>query len=79
MIFSQGFLPLALDKSTSNCREAVLVLVHLGYIISPVPNKKLRTGSVEKQRGMAFGFRKRTTAVKKNQIDMQPDDGFVKS
>jgi len=27
--------------------------------------KKLRTSSVEKQRGMAFGFRKRATAVKK--------------
>jgi hypothetical protein len=27
-------------------------------------NKKFRTRSVEKQRGMAFGFRKTTTAVK---------------
>jgi len=35
--FSQGFLPLALDKSISNCRAAVLVLVHPGYFISPVP------------------------------------------
>ena len=37
MIFGQGFLPLALDKSISNCRAAVLVLVHPGYFISPVP------------------------------------------
>ena len=29
-------------------------------------NKKLRTRSVEKQRGMAFGFWKIATAVKKN-------------
>jgi len=28
-------------------------------------NKKFRTRSVEKQRGMAFGFRKTATAVKK--------------
>ena len=28
-------------------------------------NKKLRTRSIEKQRGMAFGFRKTATAVKK--------------
>jgi hypothetical protein len=34
-------------------------------------NKKFRTGSVEKQRGMAFGFRKTVTAVIKpdRQID----------
>ena len=37
VIFGQGFLPLALDKSISNCRSAVLVLVHPGYFISPVP------------------------------------------
>ena len=37
MIFGRGFLPLALDKSISNCRAAVLVLVHAGYFISPVP------------------------------------------
>jgi len=36
-IFGQGFLPLALDKSVSNCPAAVLVLVHPGYFISPVP------------------------------------------
>jgi hypothetical protein len=29
-------------------------------------NKKFRTRSMEKQRGMAFGFRKRATAVKNN-------------
>jgi len=28
-------------------------------------NKKFRSRSMEKQRGMAFGFRKTTTAVKK--------------
>ena len=28
-------------------------------------NKKFRTRSMEKQRGMAFGFRKTATAVKK--------------
>ena len=35
-------------------------------------NKKFRTRSVEKQRGMAFGFRKAATAVKKkgNHIDI---------
>ena len=32
-------------------------------------NKKFRTRSMEKQTGMAFGFRKKATAVKKNQID----------
>ena len=37
MIFGQGFLPLALDKSISNSRAAVLLLVHSGYFISPVP------------------------------------------
>jgi len=37
VIFGQGFLPLALDNSISNCRAAVLVLVHPGYFISPVP------------------------------------------
>jgi len=32
--------------------------------------KKFRTGSMEKQRGMAFGFRKTATAVgKTGQID----------
>ena len=32
-------------------------------------NKKFRTRSMEKQRGMAFGFRKKATAVKKNRTD----------
>jgi len=31
-------------------------------------DKKLRTKSMEKQRGMAFGFRKTATAVKKQDI-----------
>jgi hypothetical protein len=29
-------------------------------------NKEFRTRSMEKQRGMVFGFRKMATAVKKN-------------
>ena len=32
-------------------------------------NKKFRTRSMEKQRGMAFGFRKMATAVKKIRTD----------
>jgi hypothetical protein len=32
-----GFLPLALNKSMSNCGAAVLVMFHHGYFISPVP------------------------------------------
>jgi len=36
VIFGQGFLPLALEKSISNCRATVLVLVHPEYFISPV-------------------------------------------
>ena len=36
-------------------------------------NKKLRTRSMEKQRGMAFGFRKMATAVKKKKPDTQID------
>jgi len=32
VIFGQGFLPLALDKSISNCRAAVLVWSTLGII-----------------------------------------------
>jgi hypothetical protein len=31
-------------------------------------NKKFRTRSMKKQRGMAFGFRTTATAVKKNRI-----------
>ena len=37
MIFDQGFLPPALDTPVSNCKAAMLVLVRLGYFISPVP------------------------------------------
>ena len=37
MIFGKGFLPLALDTPVSNCKAAVLVLVHPDYFISPVP------------------------------------------
>jgi hypothetical protein len=31
-------------------------------------NKKFRTRSMEKQRGMAFGFRKMATAVKQTEL-----------
>jgi hypothetical protein len=34
-------------------------------------NEEFRTRSMEKQRGMAFGFRKTETAVKKNRTDRQ--------
>jgi hypothetical protein len=90
-IFGQGFLPLALDKSISNCWAAVLVLVHARYFISLVPpnygmdtrrkrtskenmdgrstsshdNKEFRTRSMEKQRGMVFGFWKMARSVEK--------------
>ena len=37
VIFGQDFLPLALDTPVSNCKAALLVLVHPGYFISPVP------------------------------------------
>jgi len=40
-----------------------------GRSTSSHDNKKFRTRSVEKQRGMAFGFQKTTTAVKKSQTD----------
>ena len=36
-----------------------------GRSTSSHDNKKLRTGSMEKQRGMTFGCRKTATAVKK--------------
>jgi hypothetical protein len=36
-----------------------------GRSTSSHDNKKFRTKSMEKQRGMAFGFRKTATAVKK--------------
>ena len=37
-----------------------------GRSTSSHDNKKLRTKSMEKQRGMAFDFRKKATAVKKS-------------
>jgi len=37
-----------------------------GRSTSSPDNKKLRIISMKKQRGMAFGFRKTATAVKKN-------------
>ena len=41
-------------------------------------NKKFRNRSIEKQRGMAFGFRKTATAVKKTgQIDRNIGDSSV--
>jgi hypothetical protein len=40
-----------------------------GRSTSSLDNKKLRTRSMEKQTGMAFGFRKTPTAVKKKWID----------
>ena len=43
-----------------------------GRSTSSHDNKKFRTRSMEKQRGMAFGFRKLVTAVKKP--DRQMDD-----
>jgi len=48
-----------------------------GRSTSSHDNKKFRTKSMEKQRRMAFGFRKMATAVKKNgQTDFfMPDDG----
>jgi len=47
-----------------------------GRSTSSHDNKKFRTRSMEKQRGMAFGFRKTVTAVKKpdrytDQVDNQ--------
>ena len=42
-----------------------------GRSTSSHDNKKFRTRSMEKQRGMAFGFRKTATAVKKT--DRQKD------
>ena len=40
-----------------------------GKSTSSHDNKKLRTRSMEKQRGMVFGFQKMATAVKKKRID----------
>jgi len=46
-----------------------------GTSTSSHDNKKLRTRSVEKQKGMAFGFRKMATAVMKpdGRTDRQTD------
>jgi hypothetical protein len=38
VIFGQGFLPIALDKSISNCKAAVLVLVPPGILFSRHPD-----------------------------------------
>ena len=40
-----------------------------GRSASSHDNKKFRARSMEKQRGMTFGFRKTATAVKKNRTD----------
>ena len=40
-----------------------------GRSTSSHDNKEFRTRSMEKQRGMAFGFRKTATAVKQNRKD----------
>jgi len=42
-----------------------------GMSTSGHDNKKFRTRSMEKQRRMAFGFRKTTTAVKKYRIERE--------
>jgi len=42
-----------------------------GRSTSSHDNKKVRTISMEKQRGIEFGFRKTATAVKKNRTDRQ--------
>ena len=48
-----------------------------GRSTSSHENKKFRTRSMEKQRGMAFGFRKTATAVKKKRTDRQMYLKFV--
>ena len=48
------------EKDKRTCKKNVD-----GRSTSSHDNKKLRTRSTEKQRGMAFGFRKTATAVKK--------------
>jgi hypothetical protein len=40
-------------------------------------NKKFRTRSMDKQRGMAFGLRNTTTAVKTNRIDRYFINGTI--
>jgi len=44
-----------------------------GKSTSSHDSKKFRTRSMEKQRGMAFGFRKTATAVKKNRTNRYID------
>jgi len=45
-----------------------------GSSTSSHDNRKVRTRSVEKQRGMAFGFRKTETAVKKKTLQIDSFD-----
>ena len=47
-----------------------------GRSTSSHDNKKFRTRSVEKQTGIALGFRKTETAVKKYRIDRQKNFGM---
>jgi hypothetical protein len=73
VIFGQGFLPLALDQSISNCQAAVLFWSTLGTVFSWYPQflvsipasatwggARWETSnfSLEKQGGMAFAFQK---------------------
>ena len=44
-----------------------------GRSTSSYDNKKFRTRSMEKQRGMAFGFQKKATAVKTGQTNRLMD------
>ena len=44
-----------------------------GRSTSSHDNKRVRTRSMDKQRGMTFGFRKTATAVKKNRTDRQTE------
>jgi len=48
-----------------------------GRSTSSHDSKKFRTRSMEKQRGMAFGFREMATAVKKNWIDTQKQKSTI--
>ena len=45
-----------------------------GRSISSHDNKKFRIRAMEKQRGLAFGFRKTATVVKKNRTDRENYD-----
>ena len=49
VIFDQGFLTLAFDKSISNCKAAMLILVRPGYFISPVPAMSGEHSSIRHQ------------------------------